>query len=281
MVRGNAGCIARLCAAISFCIVIGGTTRAKAQTHSEYVTIPVFQVAHARPPQQPLTGQLLVPWGNGPFPVVILLHGCGGVAANEALWSDRLAGWGYASLILNSFAARQVASVCAPAYQPLVTPIDRAGDVMNAAAWLRNVPSVYGTRIGVLGLSHGGGTAADVTRREFQQSAPGLIKASVDYYGRCRDASAHGTVPLLALAGEDDTWGDPARTCKEFATRLRPDQPFEVYTYPGTVHGFDNPRAQALREGEGHPIQYNHTAAEDSYARVKAFLDRYVGHAGR
>src|SRR6202020_2166324 len=158
---------------------------------STYVTIPVSPVARARPPAEPLSGQLLLPGGNGPFPVVIVLHGCGGVAPNETLWADRLNGWGYAALILNSLASRHVPSVCPAAYQPLVTAIDRAGDVMNAAAWLRTVPSVDGARIGVLGLSHGGGTAASVTRTEFQQAGPGWIKASVDYYGPCRDAPAH------------------------------------------------------------------------------------------
>jgi dienelactone hydrolase len=265
---------------VSLCIVLGYAMQAKAQSHITYVTIPVSAVANARPPSEPLSGQLRIPWGDGSFPVVIVLHGCGGLAINETIWADRLSGWGYAALIVNSFAPRHVASVCAPAAQPLVTAIDRAGDAMNAAAWLRTVPSVDGNRIGVLGLSHGGGTAAAVTRADMQRAGPGLIKAAVDYYGPCRDASAHGTVPLLALAGEDDTWGYPARSCKEFGTRLRPDQPFEVYTYPGVVHGFDNPRGGAFRLNEGHPMQYNHAAAEDSYARVKTFLDRYVGRPG-
>ena len=279
MIRTIGAHIMRM-AFVSLCIVLSEAMQAQAQSHVTYVTIPVSAVASARPPSEPLSGQLLIPSGNGSFPVVIVLHGCGGLAANETIWADRLNGWGYAALILNSFAARHVPSVCAPAYQSLVTPVDRAGDVMNAAAWLRTVPPVDGNRIGVLGLSHGGSTAAAVTRADMQRASPGLIKAAVDYYGACRDASVHGTVPLLALAGEDDTWGFPARSCKEFGARLRPDQPFEVYTYPGVVHGFDNPRGGAFRMNEGHPIQYNPAAAEDSYVRVKTFLDRYVGHPG-
>jgi len=31
---------------------------------------------------------------------------------------------------------------------------------------------------------------------------------------------------------------------------------------------------------EGHALQYDRAAAEDSFVRVKAFLDRYVGHPG-
>ena len=69
----------------------------------------------------------------------------------------------------------------------------------------------------------------------------------------------------------------PARRSPHSCGRINQ---FGVCTYPGLVHGFDNPRSQALRMNEGHPMQYNHAAAEDSYARAKAFLDRYVGHAG-
>ena len=85
-------------------------------------------------------------------------------------WTERLIGWGYATLILDSFGARHVTSVCAPAYQPLVTNLDRAGDVMNAAAWLQGVPGIDGKRVGVVGFSHGGGTAVAVTRDEVQRS---------------------------------------------------------------------------------------------------------------
>jgi dienelactone hydrolase len=262
------------------CILLAYAVPAGAETRVSYGTIPVHPVAGARLPPGPLSAELRLPPGNGPFPVVIVLHGCGGIGMDEPIWTDRLNGWGYAALILNSFSARHVTTVCASADQPLVTNIDRAGDVMNAAAWLQGVPSVDGKRIGVLGMSHGGGTAVAVTRADIQQTGPGLIKAAIDYYGPCRDAGAHGTVPLLALAGEDDNWADPARLCRTFGASLRPDQPFEIYTYPGAVHDFDNPRARALRYNQGHPTQYNYSAAEDSYARVRTFLGRYLGHPG-
>ena len=239
-------------------------------------SIPVHPVGAIRRPSEPLTGWLQVPPGKGPFPVVILLHGCGGLGNRMPTWTERLIGWGYATLILDSFGARHVTSVCAPAYQPLVTNLDRAGDVMNAAAWLQGVPGIDGKRVGVVGFSHGGGTAVAVTRDEVQRSGPGLIKAAVAYYGPCRDPAAHGTVPLLVLAGEDDTWGFPARTCKSFGVTLRPDQPFEIHTYPGVVHDFDNPRVMPRRMLEGHPAQYDHDAAEDSYQRVRTFLARYL-----
>ena len=244
------------------------------------VSIPVQNVPGSRMPAQPLPAVLILPAGTGPFPAIIVLHTCSGRSLLQEDWAARLNSWGYAALIPNSFSPRGVASVCAPANQPLVTAEDRSGDVISAALWLRTQPEIDGARIGVLGSSHGGGTAAWVTERRYDRLYPGLLKASVDYYGPCRFPEAHGTVPLLALAGDDDDWGNPALSCRGFGGRLGPDQPFELHTYPGVVHSFDNSRVNGRTIVEGHALQYDHAAAEDSFVQVKAFLDRYVGHPG-
>lgn len=235
------------------------------------LSVPPVSVADARPAPSPLPAVLSLPSGSGPFPVVILLHGCGGGISRTEAWASRLNAWGYATLAIDSFTPRRVTSVCAPALQPLVTPRDRAGDVISAALFLRTQPQVDANRIGVLGLSHGGSTAAWVTQARYAQAYPGLLHAAVDYYGPCRSPETYGGVPLLALAGEADDWGSPARACRDFGAKLRPGQPFEVHTYPDTVHAFDDPQT-AMRKNEGHWMGYNHDAAVDSYERVRVFL---------
>jgi dienelactone hydrolase len=235
-----------------------------------------FAIADWRPAPAPLPARLALPAGKGPFPVVILLHGCGGITANQSVWADRLADWGYASLILDSFAPRSVKSVCPPDMQHLVTPFDRAGDAWSAAVFLKSLPQIDATRIAVIGESHGGATAATLTASVFQAIDPGLIKASVDYYGVCRDPGGHGTIPLLALAGDADTWGNPARNCRAFGRALGSGQNFVVQIYPGVVHGFDQTLNRRSRWEEGHPMAYDSDAAEDSYRRVHAFLDQYL-----
>jgi dienelactone hydrolase len=243
------------------------------------VSIPVTPVPGSHQPDRPYDATLTLPSGAGRFPAVILLHGCGGEGPSQQFWIDRLTGWGYAVLRLDSFSARGITSVCAPQSQNLATPVDRSGDVLSAALWLRTRPEIDGARIGVLGESHGGGTAAAVTSREYERLYPGLLRASVDYFGPCRDPKQHGTVPLLALAGDADTWGYSARACQAFAAALQPDQPMQVEVYPGAVHDFENPSAVHLRYILGHPAQYDSSAANDSYAKVKAFLARYLGGA--
>jgi len=128
----------------------------------------------------------------------------------------------------------------------------------------------------VLGNSHGGSTAAWVTREEYERLYPGLLAASVDYYGACGNAGRHGTVPLLVLSGEDDNWVPPAN-CLAFGKQLKPNQPFEMHTYPGVVHAFDNRLLVHRTRQEGHPMQYDRDAAEASFREVHAFLDRTIG----
>jgi dienelactone hydrolase len=124
----------------------------------------------------------------------------------------------------------------------------------------------------VLGLSHGGSTAALATEHIYEGFG---IRAAVDYYGACVDAPAHGTVPLLALAGDLDDWGHPASRCEAYGIEVGSNQPFEIHTYPGVYHGFDNPDFVGTVVSS-HILQYNRAAAEDSYVRVHDFLDHWI-----
>jgi dienelactone hydrolase len=242
------------------------------------LSIPPQQIGSARVPPKPLSGDLALPSGQGPFPLVILLHGCGGISSSMWRWQRRLGGWGYAVLVLDSFGPRGVTNVCATADQPKVRPSDRAGDVLSAALFVRTLPQIDSGRIGVVGLSHGGTTAAWVTHPPFATAYPGLVKAAVDYYGPCGNPGQYGGVPLLALAGDDDDWGQPGANCRAFARGLAAGQPLTVHTYPGVVHAFDNPDTQtAVRFG--HRMAYDAAAAEDSVERVRGFLDRWLRHA--
>jgi dienelactone hydrolase len=243
---------------------------------------PIPGVPKARPAEQPLTGVLYRPSGtSGPVPAVIVLHTCAGIGNGYLLrrWADRLNAWGYAAFVLDSFGPRHTNEVCAQSGPTVVSVLDRAGDAINAAIALRSLPGIDGNRIGAIGMSHGGATAATLTGQAFQAYQPGLIKAAVDYYGSCNFPQAHGTTPLLALAGEADDWGYPARTCAAFQQALRPDQVMELHTYPGVYHSFDNDRLVNARTSHSHRLQYDHDAAEDSFARTHVFLDHYVRDA--
>ena len=223
-----------------------------------------------------------MPAGSGPFPVVIVLHGCGGMGINQTIWADRLNDWGYAAFDPRQlWPTRRRLRLCAPCPNPTSVPSDRASDVISAALWLRGQPGVDPDRITVLGVSHGGATAAWVTQAVYEKRYPGLLKASIDYDGTCRNPETYGGAPLLVLAGEADDWGRPALTCRAFGQKLRPDQPFEIYTYPNVVHAFDNPRQGTLRRNESHAMLYDQAAAEDSFQHVRIFLAKWFSTVAR
>lgn len=256
-------------------LVLAGFTA----TPPRVVQVPVQPVPGARPSPVPLPARLWLPAdGTARVPVVILLHGCAGWGNGRELrdWAAMLTAWGYGVIAADSLTPRGVKTVCAPEDQPLVTAADRAGDTIDVALYVATLPGVDAGRLAVIGFSHGGGTVVAVTQRRFETLHPGLFKAAVDYYGPCRQPQLHGDVPLLVFAGLDDDWGNPAATCTNFGAHLGFSQPFQIVTYPGTVHAFDNAALVRRRFNVGHPLQYNATSAADSFTRVRAFLARWV-----
>ena len=59
-----------------------------------------------------INATLYRPFGPGPFPAVVLLHGCAGVLDKHTGWARQLSEWGYAALIVDSFSTGG-SSVCA------------------------------------------------------------------------------------------------------------------------------------------------------------------------
>ena len=83
-----------------------------------------------------LSGYLTLPPGDGPFPAVILLHGCSGLpGALRRLgeWAEWYRARGWASIILDSFGPRNIAAVCG---NNEVTANDRANDAYAALSYL-------------------------------------------------------------------------------------------------------------------------------------------------
>jgi dienelactone hydrolase len=238
------------------------------------VAIPPIAASRARMPSEPIPATFKLPPGKGPFPAVVVLHGCGGRGPSQLLWAARLNAWGYAALIPDSMTPRGIKRVCEPDAQPFVTPRDRVGDIGSAVAWLRARPEIDPDRIAVLGQSHGGAAAALATQRPYRAFA---LRAAVDYYGPCVDPAEHGKVPLLVLAGDLDDWGHPVSRCTAYARAVQGEEVVDVHGYPGVYHAFDNPAIQHTVDNL-HVMEYNEAAAEDSFARTHDFLDRWFKH---
>lgn len=109
--------------------------------------------------------ELLTPAGKGPFPVVLLFHGCGGVRIHIRQYAQAATRAGWAALIVDSFEprgwSRRLAQflVCTGL---VLRGRRRAGDVLAALCGARRLPIVDPGRMAVAGWSHGAWAVMDL-----------------------------------------------------------------------------------------------------------------------
>ena len=217
---------------------------------------------------QILRGKLTKPSGEGPFPAVVLLHGCGGPGKWYSDWIERLRRWDFVTLMVNSFGPRR-ASNCWSERGKHITPTRRALDAYGAKLYLAGLPFVDRDRIAVLGWSHGGMTVLEAVQVEHQG---GPFKVAIAYYPYCKPM-ADINAPLFVLIGEEDDW-TPAHRCQKYILPEESMHEVVLKVYPNAHHSFDQP--YSLRTSRGHKLGRNSTAALDSYDKVKAFLEKYL-----
>ena len=222
-----------------------------------------------------ISGDLEKPAGEGPFPAIVMLHGCAGPwPLRDDMWSRRLVDWGYVVLRVDSFAPRGFPEgICE--HTGSVTALSRAEDAHAAKAYLETLHYVDGTKIAVMGWSHGGMSVlwavqntyiADTVRQE-------PFKAGIAMYPWCEPILYRVDAPLLLLIGELDDW-TPASRCE----RMKLEDPIVndmmLRVYPGATHDFDVPGLET--EVLGHVLKYNPDAAADAQMRIKNFLSSHL-----
>ena len=220
--------------------------------------------------RQHQAGAIVLPAGKPPFAAVIVLSGCSGVSNQTRLWARRLAGWGYAALIVDSFTPRGLRQVCHNS-RVLRGP-RRAMDAYAAAAYLRSRPDIDGKRIGLLGFSHGGWTTVAASWQAIEKRADAPpFRAAVAFYPICPRGTPPLTNDLLILIGDADDWSSAAK-CEAYVDRYGADAPHRpvLKVYPGATHRFDANRKS--RVYFGHHLAYDPQAAADAIERTRKFL---------
>jgi len=211
------------------------------------------------------------PVGEGPFPAVILLHGCGGVRSKDMRWAEAFREQGYAAVVVDSLSGRGITSRADRRKVCLGLDLwgsTRAGDLLASLEYVRALPFVDRTRIAVVGWSHGAWAALDFLASTSSEAVTG-VRAVVAFYPYCGIASiAHwrglrANVPLLMLLAEADTMistDDCLRLAAEEAGR---GHSVTTKVYPEVGHVFD---------------WFDSAATRDARERVRAFLaDRLRG----
>lgn len=119
----------------------------------------------ARGTLEQIPATMLKPDGPGPFPAAVIMHDCSGLGNRSSgapeRWARELVNKGYVTIIPDSFTARGFpGGVCTNSSpnRTDVAPARRAADAYAALAFLRTLPYVDGSRIGIMGGSHGGST---------------------------------------------------------------------------------------------------------------------------
>lgn len=117
------------------------------------------------------TYQIVKPAGDGPFPTIIMIHGCGQADGPQLPYANAVLELGVASIIIDSFAPRNIGKIEAAASVCTGLQLwgrERAGDLVTAMHWAQNQSWVDVDNIHALGWSHGGWTIMDALALENQ-----------------------------------------------------------------------------------------------------------------
>ena len=251
-------------------------------------------------PGAPLTvpAEEFRPEGRGPFPAVVLLHGCHGVSASNRNWARWFRDLGYVALIVDSWAPRGIGDACVPVDPDPVPNTARFDDTVGALRYLHSQAYVDRARVGIIGWSNGGvfsmaavnGPSLQRARaRGVEMPEPGFRAAIGVYPGGCWSLVRERVVrPLLVLIGDADDWTLPSE-CVQMVTAMSAlGSDATIVLYPGAVHYFDveGQSRRVLPEVEnrnrpgsccGATVGYDAAAAADAHRRVREFFGYHLG----
>ncbi len=225
-------------------------------TKIEFQSIPVITVKdflNGKVPEETKTiwGTLNFP-ENAPdknVPVVVIMHGMGGINIWEEHWMNTFNSMGLATFMVDSNWPRRKCKKtfkkAIPNCNDVHKGITRIVDARRALELLSKHPRIDPARIGCLGSSLGGIGCLYQSVKRFQKmwGAPGLeFAASVPMYPVCNFKYEEDDVmsdePIRIHIGDLDEYGS-AESCIKYVERLRlKGKDITVTVYPGVHHSF-------------------------------------------
>jgi dienelactone hydrolase len=222
----------------------------------EFESIPVITVKdflNGKVPEKARTvwGTLNFP-ANAPdknVPVVVVLHGMGGIHDSAEYWLSALNSMGLATFMVDSNWPRRkckkIFKKAIPNCSDVHKGITRIVDARRALELLSKHPRIDPARIGCLGSSLGGIGCLYQSVKRFQKmwGAPGLeFAASVPMYPVCNFKYEEDDVmsdePIRIHIGDLDEYGS-AESCIKYVERLRlKGKDITVTVYPDVHHSF-------------------------------------------
>jgi len=197
-----------------------------------------------------LHAQLYKPDGDGPFPVVIAVHGCGGLAGHSEPvqpryrdWAEQLLNGGTAVLLPDSYGSRELGPQCRVKERSILARRERVADIMASREWLLQQPWTARDRISLMGWANGASAVLWAVRPQLSsRNIEPDFRSAIAFYPDCRISSGLGwsaRVPTLLLIGaKDDVSSPPA--CRQMVDGARGRSALaRIVVYPGAYHDFD------------------------------------------
>jgi dienelactone hydrolase len=192
-----------------------------------------------------VTGEFRIAQGAGKLPVVILIHGSGGMGPNIESWARDLNAMGISTFALDGFTGRGLTSVNTD--QALLGRLAFTLDAYRVLDMLAKHPRVDPARIVLMGFSRGGQGALFASLKRFHQmwnKSDADFAAYVPFYPDCSTTYLSDTEvdrPIRIFHGSPDDY-NPVTSCKRYVERLRAaGRDVQLTEYPNAQHGFDNP----------------------------------------
>jgi dienelactone hydrolase len=245
-----------------------------------------------------LAGEFRIAQGSGRLPVVVMMHGSGGVSGVSEAWVHTFNAIGISTFVIDGFSGRGLTATSTN--QALLGRLNFVVDIFHTLEILAKHPRVDPDRIVLMGFSRGGQAALYASLDRFQKlwNKSGLQFAGyIPFYPDC--ATTYNTDtdvvdrPIRIFHGSPDDY-NPVASCKAYVARLKEAGRDVVLTeYPDSQHGFDSglfgfnasvvsANAQTvrhchIREGEGGLLVNADTQQPFSYKDDCVELSPHVG----
>jgi dienelactone hydrolase len=221
------------------------------------------------------------------FPVIILLHACGGITGRSqndlARWGNFLLKNGYGILGVDHLGSRNVRSNCSPG-APLGSST-LLKDVYDAITFLSEQAEIDKSRIFTLGFSLGAMTSGALASPERYKKLGNNVprpRAVAGLYGGCywndRWLEGNGDIPVLWLVGGKD-YEAPPLSCGGAISALKGKGLMTFHTYPDAGHCWDcagfNGYIKTAGNGEMVTYKYDPAVTKDSEQRVLNFFNSF------
>ena len=133
---------------------------------------------------------------SGPQPVVVLMHGSGGIGSNISAWVDELNGLGISTFVIDGFTGRGLQGT--GANQALLGRLNFILDIYRALEVSQSI-RVDTQRLALMGFSRGGQAALYASLKRFHQlwNKSGLDFAAYLPLPRLRDHLPRGHRPFV------------------------------------------------------------------------------------